>query len=89
VFSLRIGRISVKAQLQLRASAASRFHEFAIPWNAVNVRNRLRASVVLQGSGFAIFRDRETPCVHRLMPGRAVVLRIEPPLASRPFGFHH
>jgi hypothetical protein len=21
-------------------------------------------------------------------PGRAVVLRIEPPLASRPFGFH-
>lgn len=25
----------------------------------------------------------------RLMPGRAVVLRIEPPLVSRPFGFHH
>ncbi|WP_202635946.1 hypothetical protein [Rugosibacter aromaticivorans] len=23
------------------------------------------------------------------MPGRAVVLRIEPPVASRPFGFHH
>ena len=43
----------------------------------------------LQGSSFDIFRDRETPCVHRLMPGRAVVLRIEPPLSSRPFDFHH
>lgn len=43
----------------------------------------------LQGSGFDIIRDREIPCVTRLMSGRAVVLRIEPPLASRPFGFHH
>jgi hypothetical protein len=42
----------------------------------------------LQGSSFDIFRDREIPCVLRLMPWRAVVLRIEPPLASRPFGFH-
>jgi hypothetical protein len=23
-----------------------------------------------------------------VVPGRAVVLRIEPPIASRPFGFH-
>lgn len=43
----------------------------------------------LQGSGFDIFRDQEITRVPRLMPGRAVVLRIEPPLASRPFGFHH
>jgi hypothetical protein len=89
VFSFRIGRISVKALLRFRASAASRFHEFAIPWNSVNARSRLRASVVFTEKRFDIFRDREIPGVHRLMPGRAVVLRIEPPLASRPFGFHH
>lgn len=45
--------------------------------------------LILQRSGFDIFRDQEIPCVPRLMPERAVVLRTEPPLASRPFGFHH
>ncbi len=53
----------------------------------------------MRGAGFvhpllyreavSIFSGIEIPCVPRLMPGRAVVLRIEPPLASRPFGFHH
>jgi hypothetical protein len=53
----------------------------------------------MRGAGFvhplfyresvSLFSGIGIPCVHRLMPGRAVVLRIEPPLASRPFGFHH
>ncbi|KRH78457.1 hypothetical protein FERRO_14440 [Ferrovum sp. JA12] len=55
-FSVRVGRISVKAPLRLRASAASRFHEFAIPWNSVNARSRLRASVVFTGKRFRYFQ---------------------------------
>lgn len=54
------GHISGKTQVQLRASAASRFHEFAIPRKSVNARSRLCASVVLQGSGFDILRDRNS-----------------------------
>ena len=55
-FSVRVGRISVKAQLRFRASAASRFHEFAVPWKSVNAWGRLRASVVFTGKQFRYFQ---------------------------------